>query len=157
MIRKSLFWGLTLILVVAIVNLALRGRRLEKARARQMVEVVQESKPTATRALSPQDLEIMQLKTSIDSQSHTARHEMEIRNIGMIPYSEIRVEFTYRNRQGRILGTKSYSVPQPVLPGTAATIANILIDQVPASAFDSTISITSAAMGEAKTSQVPGD
>ncbi|MBP1624567.1 MAG: hypothetical protein H6Q07_2587, partial [Acidobacteria bacterium] len=53
MIRKSLFWGLTLVLVVALISLIVRGRRLEKQQAGKSVEVVQESEPSPIRVLAP--------------------------------------------------------------------------------------------------------
>jgi hypothetical protein len=148
MLRKSLFWGLTLVLVVALVNLVIRGRRLEKQRAEQLVEVVQESKPTATRVLNPQELEIVQPKTSIENKSRTAHHQVEIRNSGTLPFSEIRLKISYLDKNGKELDKTFYSLPGTIPPGAAVKLNEIVIDKIPAVAADARISIAFADIGK---------
>ncbi len=152
MIRKSLFWGLTLVLIAALISLVVRGRRLEKQQAQQVVEVVRESKPTPTRVFAPADLQIarasMQLENEQGSENsaRVARHKIEIRNTGSFPYSDIQLKFTYKNRAGKELATRTETANQKILPGTTVALDDILITDIPALAADSTASIVSADM-----------
>ncbi len=155
MIRKSLFWGLTLVLVVALINLIIRGRRLEKQQARQRVEVVQEAKPTPTRVLAPKDLEIVQSAvrlegaTSGKTESQAARHEIELHNKGTVAYGKIQLDFGYFDRNGKVLTTRTQAVEQTILPGATLKIADIRIDGLPLSAVDSRVAIAYADIGSA--------
>jgi hypothetical protein len=145
MIRKSLFWGLTLVLVVALVSLIIRGRKMEKEQAAQPMEVVQQVPPSPTRVLAPQDLEIlsstMQLKPD-----HTALHAVEIQNRGRVPYSGILLKFAYQDRFGKLLETKTYALKAAILPGLGFRTQDIVIKEVPASAEKFQVSIQYADM-----------
>jgi hypothetical protein len=145
MIRKSLFWGLTLVLVVALVSLIIRGRRMEKEQAAQPTEAVQQAPLLPTRVLAPQDLEIvrstMQLKPD-----HTALHEIEIQNHGSVPYSGILLRFSYQNRFGKLLETKTYALKAAILPGLSFRMRDIVIKEMPASAEKFQVSIQYADM-----------
>ncbi len=155
MIRKSLFWGLTLVLVVALINLIIRGRRLEKQQASQLVEVVQEAKPTPTRVLAPQDLEILQAAVRLEgamggqTESQVARHEIEIHNKGTVPYGKVQLDFSYLDRSGKILATRTQAVEQTILPGATLKIADLKIEGIPLSAVNSRIDILYADIGSA--------
>jgi hypothetical protein len=150
MIRRSLFWGLTLVLIVALISLVIRSRRLEKEQAQQMVEVVRESRATPTRVFAPLDLQItqarMQLKNEPGNQVivRAARHEIEIRNSGNVPYSDIQLRFDYMSRNGRDLTTRTQLVQQKILPGATLDIPEIVITNIPASAVESKVAIISA-------------
>lgn len=134
MIRKSLFWGLTLVLVVALVSLILRGRRLEKQEAAQATEVVRQSQPSPTRVFAPQDLEI-EGSTMQQSPGSVALHEVEIHNNGSVPYNRIQLEFVYLDREGKVLSTKTHSFNRAdIKPGQTFTATDIRIEGVPASA-----------------------
>jgi hypothetical protein len=134
MIRKSLFWGLTVVLVVALVGLILRGRRLEKQEAAQATEVVRQSRPSPTRVLAPQDLEIKG-STMQQSAGSTALHEVEIHHNGSVPYNRIQLEFVYLDRAGKVLSTKTHSFNRAdIKPGQTLTATDIRIDGVPAAA-----------------------
>ncbi len=155
MLRKTLFWGLTLVLMVVLVNLILRERKLEKERARQMVEIVQESKPSATRVLGAQDLEIVQSKMILESesgtklQSRSARHEIVIRNNGTLPYGEIQLKFEYFDKGGKTLLTKTHSIARTLMPGATVELSEILIDDLPDSIANSRVAIAFADIGHA--------
>jgi hypothetical protein len=160
MIRKSLFWGLTIILMAVIVNLMIQGRRLEKKRADQVVEAIQESKPSATRVLGPRDLEIMRSKMIVENesdikrQSYTAQHEIEIQNNGNVPYGEICLRFTYLDGKGNILATKTRSINRTLMPGADLTISDIMIDDIPATTTNSRATIVYADIGRAPEPQI---
>jgi hypothetical protein len=142
MIRKSLFWGLTLVLIVAIVNLVLRGRRLEKQQSAKAAEVVQQSKPTSTRVLAPQDLEITGSTMQVESGS--ARHSIEIRNKGAVTYNGIRLKFAYLDSKDMVIAEKYYSAARAVAPGASIKLDDIKIDGIPASAARAQVSIRNA-------------
>jgi hypothetical protein len=146
MIRKSLFWGLTLVLIVALVTLVIRGRRFEKQQAAKVVAVTRESKSTPTKVLSPQDLEIVD-STKQANFPNTAEHGFVIRNIGSIPYSRLQLEFVYLDRGGRVVANRSRLIERTVMPGTSIEIADIKNEAIPASAVESRILILSADMG----------
>ncbi len=150
MIRKSLFWGLTLVLAAALISLVIRSRRLEKEQAQQMVEVVRESKPTPTRVFAPQDLQITQARMQLEDESgnqpkgRAARHEIEIRNSGKVPYFDIRLRFDYLSGNGKQVGTKTWVIRQKILPGATLNLPEILMTDVPGSTADFKVAITSA-------------
>jgi len=154
MVRKSLFWGLTLVLVVALINLIIRGRRLEKLQASQLVEVVKEAKPTPTRVLAPKDLEIVQSALRLEGvgggkiESQTARHEIEIHNKGTVPYATIQLDLNYLDHSGKVLATLTQAVKQVILPGATLKIADIRIDGAPLSAVNSRVTIAYADIGD---------
>jgi hypothetical protein len=160
MMRKSLFWGLTLILIAVIVNLMIRGRRLEKERAGQVVEAIQESKPSPTRVLGPRNLEIVRSKMIVENesdikrQSYTARYEIEIQNSGSVPYGEICLGFTYLDGKGNILATKTRSINRTLMPGADLTISDIMIDDIPATTTNSRATIVYADIGRAPEPQI---
>jgi hypothetical protein len=155
MIRKSLFWGLTLVLMVALINLIIRGRRLEKQQSGRFAEDVRESQPTPTRVLVPRDLEIVQAKMRLEAQGsgkdryQTARHEIEIRNNGKVPYGGIQLSFDYLDRSGKVLATKTQSVAQTILPGTSEKLPDIKVEGLAASTADFQAAILYADIGRA--------
>jgi hypothetical protein len=142
MLRKYLFWGLTLLLIVALTNIIIRGCRLEKEQTKKLVETVEEAKPTATRVLNPQDLKIVQSKLVLETrdeggkQSHTARHEIEIYNGGNVSYMKIQLRLDYLNRSGKKIETRTHAIVQTISPGATLKLPSIAIDNVPSSAAD---------------------
>ncbi len=155
MIRKSLFWGLTLVLVTALVSLTLRGRRLEKQQSSRAVEIVRPSKTTSTRVLMPQDLEIAQSRMQLEESTggnakfRIARHTIEIRNNGKVPYCRIQLGFDYLNRNGKPLTTRTQSVSRIILPGTSLKPVDITLDGLPASTANFRVTIVYADIGSA--------
>lgn len=140
MLRRSLFWGLTLVLIVALTVLIIRGCRLEKKQARQLVETVEEAKPTSTRVFAPRDLKIVQSKMELETKvnretsSQTALHEVEIYNGGNVSYREIQLKFVYLSRGGKELEVRIHPVVQTIPPGSTVKLANIEVDNIPSSA-----------------------
>jgi hypothetical protein len=147
MLRRSLFWGLTLVLVVALTNLIIRGCRLEKEEAQKRVETTEEAKPTATRVLAPQDLSIveskMELATKLENKKtfHLARHEVEIHNGGNVSYKDIKLRFVYLDSSGKKLQSRTYSIAQTIVPGATLKLADIFVSDIPpaAASFQSMI------------------
>ena len=59
MLRRSLFWGLTLMLGAVLVWLIINGRREEARQAAGPTEVVKTANLSATRVAAPSDLEVV--------------------------------------------------------------------------------------------------
>jgi len=144
LIRKYLFLGLTLVLIVALVNLIIRGRRLEKEQAGKPVEVVKQSKPSPTRVLKPGDLEIVGSAMQRDP-SGAALHSVEIRNSGNSAYGRIRLQFAYLDGGGKFLETKYYSISREIKPGANIKL-DIKMEAAPESATNALVAITYADM-----------
>jgi hypothetical protein len=150
MIRKSVFWGLTLLLVVVLINLVSRGRRVEKQQAGKSAEVLFDSDSTPTRVLKPKDLEIANSKMRLeknaggDTQSLCAWHEIEIRNKEKTSYGKIQLSFDYLDRRGKVLATKSYSAAVKIMPGDVLRLADIKIEDLPVQIENCRISIVYA-------------
>jgi len=142
MIRKSLFWGLTLVLVVALISLIVRGRRLEKQQAGKSVEIVQESEPSPIRVLAPQDLEISRSAVFLEKvsngtgKSQAARHEIELRNNGTAAYGSVQLSFEYVDRGGTPIETRHRAVEAALSPGTALRLGDITMEGLPLAAAD---------------------
>jgi hypothetical protein len=158
MIRKSLFWGLTLILVLALAYLMIRGRRTENQEVGRPAEVVREYKPSATRVLAPQDLEFLLQKMALEKEinpsdsseeSRTARHRIKVRNNGKVPYKKIQFCFDYLDRNGKVLETRTHPVAQTILPGTVLDLTDIRIHLLPMDTADYRAAIDYADIGRA--------
>jgi hypothetical protein len=110
MLRRSLFWGLTVVLIAALAGLILRGRRLEKTQAQQPTAVVHNYKASATRVLAPAELEI--LSASMKVAGSTAHNQIDIRNNGKLPYREIQLKIFYLDDSGKMLAVRTHSVAE---------------------------------------------
>jgi hypothetical protein len=146
MIRKYLIWGLTFVLIAAVIFLGIRGRRLEKQQATQVVEVVKESEPTATRSWAPRDVEIVIAKMMLDEtsgkkQNLAARHHIELRNNGQIPYIRIQLNMEYLDGRGKVLEARPYRVDQTIPQGSAIKLDDIKIDKLPTSTADCRVAV----------------
>jgi hypothetical protein len=161
MIRRSLFFGLTLILMLGFIFLALRSRRQEEEPAGLPEETVEKSEATAARALKPADLEIVRSKMVLERNAGTtkpsfsARHEIEIFNHGNVPYKEMRLNFVYLSRTGKVLETRTYSIGQTILPGATLKLTDIRMAGFSESAAESRVSIVYADIGNASSDMKP--
>ncbi len=150
MIRKSMFLGLTLVLVVALVFLVIKGRQAEKEQAGKPVEIVRKSESTPTRALRPPDLEIVESNMRLQdggpggNQARTAYHQVSIRNNGQSSYGEIQLKFSYLDRGGKVIDARTYSITQGIQPGATLGVADIAIGNLPAAAAGSRAAIVYA-------------
>jgi hypothetical protein len=150
MIRKYLFGGLTLILVIALIFLILRSDRIKERPTGKSVEVSQESKPTATRVLKPHDVLILQSNLQLEKesggtkQSQAARHNIELRNSGNISYSNIQLSFAYLDLRGKTLTIKAYTITDTLAPGFTLKLADIKITSLPVSVANCKIAVSYA-------------
>jgi hypothetical protein len=149
MFRKSLFWGLTIVLVAALASLIIRGRRLEREQADQPLPVVRQVQPSPIRVISPQDLEI-EGSTMQQPSADSAVHEVEIRNSGNVSYSAIQLEFTYLDKTGKFLATRKHTLERvDIKPGQSFSSTGIPIQGVPGAASRCRVSILSADLSPA--------
>jgi hypothetical protein len=154
MMRKSLFWGLTLLLLAALINLIVRGRQLESEQGDKVVEVIQDSQTTPTRVLTPGDLEIVEpvvklARGSGPERLPVARHEIEIRNSGTVPYRETKLRIAYLDRFGKVLTTRVQLIEKTIAPMTNVKFSDIPFQNIPPSAVACRISIVYADIGQA--------
>lgn len=154
MIRRSLFFGLTLILLLGFVFLSVRGCKQEEEPADQPMETVEKSEATSTRVLKPQDLEVALSKTVLekyagpsDKPSFAARHEIEILNRGNVPYKSMLLNIDYLAPTGKVLETRRHSIVETVLPRAALKLEDIRIDGLTGRAAEARISIIYADIG----------
>jgi hypothetical protein len=141
MFRRAIFWGLTLMLIAVIVSLVVRSRREEKKQAATAVELVRESRPTATRVISPQDLRVIESKMNLkgpndkplekDSPTATAHHQVIVRNDGPAEYSGVQLKFTYVGSEENTLGSRTCIVTKPIPPRQTESLGDIVIEGVP--------------------------
>jgi hypothetical protein len=155
MISKYLFGGLTIVLMVALGFLIIRGRKMEKLKESRTTEVIQESKPSPTRVLTPGELKIVQSKMALSRQSpekaasQSAQHEIEIRNLGQTSYSGIQILFEYLNPKSKTIATKLHSINTVLPPGGVLRLSDIKIDNLPVSIADCKVIIISADLATA--------
>ncbi len=129
MIRKAVFFGLTLVLVIAFVALVIRGRKLEQQQAQRPPEFLSESS-SPVRAFAPSDLDIVRLQMKLEHDG-TARHEFELSNKGSVTYQVVQLEFIYRDAGGSQVAAKRYSVSRILEPGRSAEIDDAVVSGVP--------------------------
>jgi len=136
MFRKSLFLGLTVLLGAVLVSLVIQGRRQEqKQAATKVFEVVKQFKPTPTRVIAPQDLEIVRPEDSV---------QFTIRNHGTVAYSNPEVEFIYMGKDGRVLENQTVKIGKVIPPGQEVSIENAGSDKVPRETRRTLLKIRSA-------------
>lgn len=152
MARKWLFWGLTLVLVAVLVVLIVQGHRLERQKASQLGEVIQNSVPTATRAFSPKDIQVLQSNMKLEESAgksgkfKIALHEIELHNSGSVPYEKIELRFAYVDRSGKVLASRTHSVTQTIFPDSTVRL-DLRIDDVPLQTTDFRVAVSYADIG----------
>jgi|LSQX01.3.fsa_nt_gb hypothetical protein len=147
MIRRTLLFAVTLILVALLAGLMMRGCRQEKERTAGMTEQTLESPPSPIRVFTPDDLEIVRSDfraQTLPGGETGAGHQVEIRHRGPLPYQAIRLRFAYLDRQGRILETRTLTHRETISPGATLRIDGIEVAPVPAAAAAAETSILSA-------------
>jgi hypothetical protein len=155
MLRRALFFGLTLALIAVVIGLMVRSGRQEKEPASQIMEKIEESVPSATRVLDPRDLKAVlrqiawEEKKDSAKPSYAARHEIEIRNSGNTPYKEMGLQFVYASRGGKGRATRTCSIAQTIAPGARVKLADVRTDGFSEPARDPGIRVVYADIGTA--------
>jgi hypothetical protein len=154
MIRKSVFWGLTVVLVAVLVSLIVRSRHLETKSAPKTTEIVKTAQSSPIRILAPQDLYVVGSKTKfvkllaesapiVDAQA-AAELEVTVENRGSAPYAGVQLRLTYVDNKNKTLGFRDYLVEKPLLPGQTTSTGIIRLDDVPQNALKCDVSIFAA-------------
>jgi hypothetical protein len=142
MIRKWLFLGLTAMLATVVVYLLIQGRREEKKQkeaALHPVEVITESKPSATRIIAPREIEILEEKLDLapaqesagQAAGFDAKHTFVVRNAGSASCKNPRIRIVYYGRNGKVLDTRTRELPAASLPPGESTILDMVEPNAP--------------------------
>jgi len=149
-LRRYLFLGLTLVLIVALTSLVLKGYKQEKQQARQLIETVEEARPSRTKVVNPQDLKVLQSKMELLQKSEkgspiaSVRNEVEIYNDGSVTYTEVLLRFVYISRNSEKLKSVTHLLDQPIPPGAKLSFRDINITEVSYSAATLETTVVSA-------------
>jgi hypothetical protein len=153
MIRKSVFWGLTLVLVVVLVSLIVQSRRLEKQSTPTVTEVVKTAQSSPIRLVAPQDLKVVRsevrfIKPSTENApiadpQPAAELEVSIENRGPDPYINVQLRFTYLGGAKNVLESRNYLVDKPLPPGQTTSVGIIKVDDAPKNAVKCNVTIVS--------------
>jgi len=152
MFRRGIFYGITLILLVIVIFLLMRGRNDEKERRAahnsEMVKIAS-ALSSPVRAILPRDLEIVTAETewtrnSEEKDATTARHNITIRNTGGGAYIGICLRMEYIDEKGLPVEIRTHEVKETVSPGETLRMSDIIINDIPDTAFDFHVTILSA-------------
>jgi hypothetical protein len=151
MLRKSLFWGLTLMLGAVLVWLIINGRKEEARQAAAPTEIVQTARLSPTRVVAPKDLAIVASNAlgAIKTGKSEPIGPIEIRNNGRIAYHAVMLRLACLDSNGKVLDTKSRLVPDTIQPGQSLTVSDFAPENVPAQAVRYRISIAYSNLGPA--------
>ncbi len=115
-----------LMLGAVLVSLIIQGRRQEKKQAAtRVVEVIKQYKPTPTRILAPQDLEVIRTAAEVAFNPGTGRPApffAVIRNKGTVAYSNANVELNALGKDGHILAAAVFTLEKVIPPGAEVHI-----------------------------------
>jgi len=150
------FYGITVILFVALVFLILRGRSEEKELEAQNIRLIEEvaSEPqSSVRAILPRDLQIVEAEVSWtrnpddDEDDITAHHDITIRNIGGGNFISLWLRLEYIDGTGRPVEIRTHEVDGDLHPKGTLRVSDITIDGLPYTASDFNATILSADLG----------
>ena len=151
MFRRQIFYGITLVLLVVIVFLLMRGRSAEKERRAQNIklEEIASEPPSPVRAILPGNLEIVEATVSWtrnpdEKNASVAHHDMTIRNSGGGSYSGLRLRLEYIDSQGRPVEVRTFEVGETLPSGETKHVSDIIIEGIPDAASDFRAKILSA-------------
>ncbi len=134
MIRRSLFLGFMIVLGSVLLYLVLSARKQEKRVASRPTEIVRASKLSATRVISPVDIEITGIRTEraapgtdeASSDSASVRSLVTIRNRGQVAFDRFMVRLVFTSRDGRE-ESRSQVVSEKVPAGATVTLPEITV------------------------------
>ena len=139
MFRRSIFLGLMVLLGSVLVYMVLSARKQEKRISSPPAEIVRQSKPSATRVLAPEDLQVTDASMAILPPSGgsgppaqvAVRHSVTVRNAGKRHYRGFMLRFDYKTASGSVVESRSREVSQDAPPGETVTPQEILIEGLP--------------------------
>ncbi len=151
MVRRSLFLGLTGMLVAVLVYLVVQGRKEDRQQQQQNqrpLELIRESKPSLTRVIAPQELHIIDSRMELSpagAGTVSDKHVIAIRNEGPTRFRSLRFRVIYLGHGGKVLATSTHEIRETIQPGETYS-GNVMIESVPAGTAKSELKILSADM-----------
>ena len=154
MIRRSLFLGLTLILLGAVVYIAFRSQReAADPQLPKIAEVTQEAKTSLTRVLNPGDVKVVEsarpAAAGVNEPKGTIQPgcSVSFRNEGSVPYCNLQIRLIYRDHNGKSLETRSITVKGVIQPGGMLDSGGIFAENAPADTAKCEVAVLSADIG----------
>ena len=143
MVRRQIFYGITLVLLVAVIFLLMRGRNAEKERKAQNTKLMEAASapPSPVRAILPRGLEIVEAEVSWtrnpdEKDAVTARHDITIRNTGEGSFVGLRLRIEYIDKNGKPVETRTSEVMEALPSGGTLRLSGITVDGLPDAAAD---------------------
>jgi len=136
MFRRSIFLGLMVLLGSVLVYMILSARKQEKRIASPAAEIIHQSKPSATRVLSPTDLQVTESTTAIlrpaansgPVAGNSARHSVTLRNQGPRRYKGFMLKFNYLTASGSTVETRSHQVSRELPAGETVRLQEMVME-----------------------------
>ena len=159
MFRRQLFYGITIILLVVIIFLLLRGRGAEKDRETQIAkrQAIAVESSLSLRAIVPRDLEVVTSEASwtrhpgeFDEEdvSVSAQHDITIHNNGEAHYVGMWLRLEYVDEDDRPVTSRTHEVDNALPPGETLNVRSFTIDGLPGTVSDFSVAILSADLQE---------
>jgi hypothetical protein len=154
MIRRSMFFGLTLILIGAIVFLAFKSQREAAApQLPQVTEITQEAKPSLTRVLNPSDLKMVESGQQAAGGVNEPKGSippgcaMSFRNVGSVPYCNLQIKLAYWGKNEKSLEIRNITVKGVIPAGGMLDSGGIFAENAPAGTAKCEVAVLSADIG----------
>jgi len=159
MFRKSIFWGLTMMLATLLIWLVVRARKQEAQVAKAPAEIVRSAKSSPTRVIAPKDLDAGESQVEFasmvsgasKSSGRGALLHVVIRNRGAVPYHNVMLKLTWVGTSGKVLDTQNHLVPETIGPGQTLDAGDVALEGVPNGSVKCTIAILHSDLGQAQT------
>jgi hypothetical protein len=133
MFRRSIFWGLTLMLSTVLVWLVMQGRKEEAKQAAAPTEIVQTAESSPTRVVAPNDLEATEASGAgaATAGMPPALGPVAIRNQGKFSYHAVMLRISCLGSGGKVLVTRTHLAPETIPPGQTVTVGDVTLKDVP--------------------------
>ncbi len=138
--------------------MVLHAKKQEKQIAAASNEIVREAKSSATRVISPKDLDAEASQVNISPHDsggkktpvRSAIIHFVIKNHGSVPYHDTMLSLTWVGDGGRVLETQKHLVVGAIEPGGTLTAEDADLDRIPAGSTRCVISIIYSNLGSAE-------
>jgi len=118
----------------SLVWLAVSGKRQEKLEQKKPrpVEIIQNSKPSATRIYAPSDLQVVSIRmepvVSANSPSGGGNHSLEVQNVGTTAFTSLLVKISYFGANGKLIESRDYQLNKSIPPAQTVTLRDIAVE-----------------------------
>ena len=158
MFRKSIFWGLTMMLATVLIWLVVQARKQEAKTATAPAEIVRSAKSSPTRVIAPKDLDAGESQVEFASMvsgapksgGRSALLHIVIRNRGAVPYHNVMLKLTWVGASGKAIDSQTHMVRDTIEPGQTLTDGDVALEDVPNGSVKCTIVILHSDLGQAQ-------